>query len=133
MVRINEMVNILAYHPLIQPLVFLYSPWDVISLQNACWILSNFYISPYVGKIFKFMEFTFLENALIPDIFTHVLPHSKPSYKFFSSWSRQKEIVHSPRHHSFKKMFPLAAERGGGHYDLLCENSVGKYEDDLQH
>ena len=27
--------------------------------------LGNFYIPPCVGKVFKFMEFTFLENALI--------------------------------------------------------------------
>ena len=39
--------------------------------------LSKFYISPCVGKIFKFMELALLENALIRGIFTHASLHSK--------------------------------------------------------
>ena len=53
--------------------------------------------------------------------------------KFMSSHPRQKEIAHSPRQHSFENLFPPTAERGGGSYDLLYENSVRKYEDDLEH
>ena len=64
-------------------------------------------------KRFIFMEFTFLENALIRGIFTHAPSHSKLAPKFLSSNPRQKEITHSPGQHSF-------------------ENSR-KYEDDLEH
>ena len=39
--------------------------------------LSNFFIPPCVGKMFKFMEFTLLENELIRGIFIHATPHSK--------------------------------------------------------
>ena len=45
-------------------------------LLNFLW---KFYVPPPVRKISKFMEFTFLENALIRGIFTHVPPHSKIS------------------------------------------------------
>ena len=50
-----------------------------------------------------------------------------------SSRPKQKEITHSPRLHSFKYLFPPMAERGGGSYDLLSQNSVRKYKDDLEH
>ena len=46
---------------------------------------------------------------------------------------RQKEITHSPRQHSFENLFPQTTERSGGNYDLLYQNSVRKYEDDLEH
>ena len=85
-----------------------------------------------MGNILKFMEFTFLENALIRDIFTHAPPHSKLVPKFLSSRPRQKEIAHSPRQHSFENLFLRTAERAGGNYDFLCQNSVRKYEDDLE-
>ena len=95
--------------------------------------LSNFYIPPCVGKIFKFMEFTFLENGLIRGIFTHAPPQSKLAPKFLSSHPRQRDITHSPRLHSFENLFPSTAERGGRNYDLLYQISVRKYEDDLKH
>ena len=85
-----------------------------------------------MGKIFEFMEFTFLENPLIRGIFSHAPPHSKLAPKFFSSRPRQKEITHSRMQHSFENLFPPTAERGGGNYDLLYQNSVRKYEDDLE-
>ena len=54
------------------------------------------------------MAFTFWENALIP--------HSKtPGWK------------------CFENPFPSTAERGGENYDLLYQNSIGKYKDDLEH
>ena len=95
--------------------------------------LKLLYIPPCVGKIFKFMVFSFLANALNLAIFTHVPPHSKLAPNFLSSHSRQKEITHSPRQHFFKNLFPPTAERGGGNYDLLYQNSIRKYEDDLGH
>ena len=39
--------------------------------------LSNVCIPQRVGKMFKFIEFKFLENVLIQGIFTHAPPHSK--------------------------------------------------------
>ena len=91
------------------------------------------YIPPCVEKNFKLMVLTFPGNALNMGIFTHVPPHSKHAPKFLSSHPRQKEITHSPRQHFFKNLFPPTAERGGGNYDLLYENSIRKYEDDLGH
>ena len=79
------------------------------------------------------MEFTLLENALIRGIFTDAPLQSKLAPKFLSSHPRQKEIAHPPRQHSFENLFPPTVERGGGSYDLLYENSVRKYEDDLEH
>ena len=103
-----------------------------LSLSPGC--LLNFSYSSMCGKNFKFMEFTFLKNALIRGIFTHVPPHSKLTPKFLSSHPREKEITHSPRQHSFENLFPPTAERGGGNCDLLLYlNSVRKYEDDLEH
>ena len=58
---------------------------------------SNFYMPPCVAKFFKFMEFTFLENALIRGIFTCITPHSKLAPNFLSSRPRQKKVTHSPR------------------------------------
>ena len=84
-------------------------------------------------KILRFIEFTFLENALIRSIFTDALPHSKLAPKPLSSRPRQKEITHSPRQHSFENLFPPTAEKGGENCDLLYQNSVRKYEDDLEH
>ena len=76
-------------------------------------------------EFFKFMVFTFLENAMNLAIFTHVPPHSKLVPKFLSSHPRQK--------HFFENLFPPTAERGGGNYDLLYQNSNTKHEDDLGH
>ena len=83
--------------------------------------------------MFKFMELAFLENALIRGTFTHALPHLKLAPKFLSSRPRQKEITHPPRQHSFENLFPPTGERVGGNYDLLYQNSVRKYKDDLKH
>ena len=79
------------------------------------------------------MEFTFLENALIRGIFAHALPDSKLAFNFLSSLPRQKETTDSPRQHSFNNLFPPTVERGRGNTDLLYQNSVRKYEDDLEH
>ena len=73
-------------------------------------------------NIFKFMGFTFLENALIRGIFTHVSPHSKLIPKFLSSHTGQKKITYSPWQHSFENLFLPTAERDGGNYDLLYKN-----------
>ena len=91
------------------------------------------YIPPSVGKIFKLIVFTFLENLLNQGIFTHVPPHSKLASKFLSLHPRQKEITHLPRQHFFENLFPPTAERSGGNYDLFYQNSIRKCEDGLGH
>ena len=85
-----------------------------------------------MGEIFKSIKLTFLEDALIRGIFTHVCPHSKLSPNILSSRPRQKEITHSSRQHSFENVFPPTAERGGENYDLLYQNSARQYKDDLK-
>ena len=76
-VRINKMVNSLDYHLSLtttlkdQPqgyiLLHFYKLSRVLSLFLKCLLnfLSKFYIPPCVGKLFKFVEFTLLENPLI--------------------------------------------------------------------
>ena len=69
-----------------------------------------------VGKNFKIMVFAFIGNALNIDIFTHALvPYSK----------LQAEC--------FENLFPPTTERGGENYDLFHQNSIRKYEDDMEH
>ena len=76
---------------------------------------SGLYIPPCVGTFFQFMVFTFTENALNLCIFTHgLVPHSNLQVEFFEN------------------LFPQD-ERDGGNYDLLYQNSIRKYEDDLGH
>ena len=79
------------------------------------------------------MEFTFLEHALIQDIFTNTPPNSKHAPKFLSSCPRQKKITHSLRQHSFENLFQPKAERSGGNDDLIYQNSTRRYEVDLEH
>ena len=57
--------------------------------------LSNVCIRPCMQKIVKFMEFTFLENALIRGTFTHAPPQSKLAPKVLSSRpiSRRKLLI----------------------------------------
>ena len=62
-----------------------------------------------------------------------VIPHSKLAFKFLSSNPRQKEITRYSRQHSFENVFLPTAERGGKDYDMLYQNSLRKYEDDLEH
>ena len=62
------------------------------------------------------MVFTLLENTLNLGIFTHALvPHSKLQEDFFEN------------------LFSPTAVRGGENYDLLYQNSIRKYEDDLEY
>ena len=69
-----------------------------------------------MGKRFKFIVFTFLENALNIGIFIHAsVPHTKLQAEFFEN------------------LFPPTAERGGENYDLLYQNSIRKHGDDSEH
>ena len=61
------------------------------------------------------MVFKLLENALSLGIFTHgPVPQ----------WKLQEEV--------FVNLFPSTAQRGGENYNLLYQDSVRKYEDDLE-
>ena len=63
----------------------------------------------HAWESFKFMVFTFVENAMNLGIFTHgPVPHSK----------LQAEL--------FENLFPPTAERGGENYGLLYQNSIRK-------
>ena len=57
------------------------------------------------------------KSALYLGIFAHFypVPHSKLQANFFVN------------------LFPPVAERVGENYDLLYQNSIRKYEDDLEH
>ena len=62
------------------------------------------------------MVITFLRNALNLGIFTHApVTHSKIQAEFFEN------------------LFAPTAERAGENYELLYQNSIRKYEDDLEH
>ena len=134
-VRINKMVNSIS----LKETSFHVSKYKLLRALSLSRMLAEFslirvYIAPCVGKIFIFMVFRFVENALNTGIFTHVPHHSKPTSKFLSSHPRQKGITHSPRQYFVENLFPLTAESGGGNYDLLSDqNSIRKYEDNLRH
>ena len=71
----------------------------------------------HVWENLKFMVSKFVENTFNLGIFTYgPVPHSK----------HQAEI--------FENLFSLTTERGGeSNYDLLYQNSIRIYEDDLEH
>ena len=79
------------------------------------------------------MEFTLQENVLIQGIFTQAPPNSKLAPDFLLSHPRKKEIFYSPRQHSSENLFPRTAETSEGKYNFFHQNSVRKYEDDLEH
>ena len=98
-------------------------PYRAFSLFRMHVEVSLKHILPFVGKISKFLVFTFLENALNPGISTHVpLPNSKLSPQKFPQAALFSE-----------NLFPSIAERRAGNYDLFYQNSIRKYEDELKH
>ena len=100
-----------------------------LSPESFMHFLSNFYIQPCVGKTFKFMELTFLENALIWGIFTHASPHSKLAREFLSPHPRLKKNTQSPKAGFFQKSVSHNCRKEWRNYDLLFSQ---KYEDDLE-
>ena len=61
------------------------SKYLYLSLECFLNFLSNVDIPPCVRKIVKFKEFTFLENALSRDVFTHAPSQSNLAPNFLSS------------------------------------------------
>ena len=92
------------------------------------------YTTSWVGQFFKFMVLTFLENALNLGIFTHVPPNqnSTPS-SCHHTLGRRKLLIPPGSIFFFENLFPPTPERGRGNYDLLYQNPIRKYEDDLGH
>ena len=68
------------------------------------------------GKNFLIYSVHIPRKCIESSIFTHApVPHSKLQAEFL-------EIL-----------FPPRAERSGENYDLLYQNSIKKYEDELEH
>ena len=87
-VRTTKLVNSVVYHPCSSRLASGIHPFSLnsISFRNACWIFSELYIPICVGKHFRFMVLTFVENALNLSIFTHApVPHSKLQVESFEN------------------------------------------------
>ena len=66
-----------------------------------------------MGKIFQFMVFTLLENALNRFL---LMPQ-------FPTQNSRQDVL---------KICFTYDERGGENFDLLYQNSIRKYEDDLE-
>ena len=85
------------------------------------------------------MVFTFLENALNLSIFTHApLPTQNfPPNSYHHTLGRRKLLI-SPGSIFWKIYFrqqqkTVATERSAGNHDLLYQNLIKKYVDDLEH
>ena len=112
-VRINKIVNIVGYYPCSSRLIsrihfhiFINSSGLDLSPECLLNFLSNSYISQCAGKVFKFMVFPLLENALNLGIFTHASSHSKLVSKLLSSHQRQRKVTFSPVSISSKICLP---------------------------
>ena len=123
----------------------------VLSL-STCWIFSNLYIPPCVGKNFQFMVFILLEKTakntviwrdfLVTKCLFTKFPHQKIRWNY-SIFCSEMDWIYAfllmsqfPTQNStqnFLKICFRQAERGGENYDLLYQNSIRKYEDDLEH
>ena len=81
--------------------------WGIyLYLQNACCFLSNVYFLPCVGNIFKFITFTFLENALYQGIFIHApLPTQNLHLSSYYHTLGRVKTTHSPRERLFIYLF----------------------------
>lgn len=72
------------------------------------------YKPPWLGKIFKFTVFKFLENAMNVEMFTDALSFCKKfSPKFLLLPLRHKEITYSHRERFIENLFSLKAEKSG--------------------
>ena len=94
-------------------LSYFYKLPRAFSLSPECLLnfLSNFHIPPCVREIFKFMEFTFLENALIRDIFTHAPSPLKTRPKVLVITPQAEGNYSSPQAVCFIKTFPQQQKR----------------------
>ena len=133
------MVNSLDYHPCLSILAskilsFYISVnylWLYLSLQNYCWIFSQTSLFHHVWEKYSNLWSSHSWKMHRFEAFLLMPPHSKLAPRFLLSPPRKKDITQSPRQHSFENLFPPTTERGGRNYDLLYQNSVRKYEDNL--
>ena len=87
-----------------------FSPWDK-PLRSLICIFHRMW-----EKTFEFMLLTFQENASNLSIFAHAsVSRSKLQAEFFEN------------------LFPATAERDRENYDFLYQNSLRKYENELEH
>ena len=121
------MITTLAfqYYPQLHILSYFYKLPRALSLSKMFVEFSfKLFYSTTCGK--KFQIYGVLITRKCIDL-RHFYSCPSPTQ---NSLPRQKETTHSTRQHSFEKVFPLTAERCGGNYDLLYQNSVRKYEND---
>ena len=78
--------------------------------------------------------FLLLEDALNLAIFTHAhLPSQNSPQSSYYQTPTQRESTDLPRQGVFENLFPPTTERGEGNYGFLHQNSIRKYEHDLEH
>ena len=111
-VRTNKIINSVVYKPCPSRLASRIHAF--ISWQNACWIFSNLYISPCMWKCFNYG--VHIPRKCIESMYFY---HSQ----FPTQNSRQK---------CFENPFPQR-QKGVKTCDLFYQNSIKKYEDDLEH
>ena len=88
-----------------------------------------------VRKNFKFTVITFPENALNLGVLTNAspLPNQNSPLVFIISSQAEQNYLYLQTAFFRESVSPQQQKRGGGNYDLLQQNSIRKYEDDLEH
>ena len=101
-IKINKMVNSVNCHPSPSgfPLGIYISPE---CLQN---FLSNLYIPSWMGKVFKFLVFTLLENGFVSQKLNLVIITHAP-----------QQITHPHRQRFFLKSVPPTSRKGEENYE----------------
>ena len=86
------------------------------------------------GKIFKFMVFKFLENALNLDIFTYalLLPVKIPTKVLITTFWAQENYSFPLAAFLRNICLPQQLKENGINYYLLYQNPIRKYKDDLE-
>ena len=93
----------------------------------------KFVYSTMCENIFKFIVSTFLEKALNIGIFLHAPHDSKLALSSCHHTRDREKLLIPSRQHFFENLFPPTTETDGGNYDLLYQNLIRKYEDNLEH
>ena len=77
----------------------------------------------------------FPENALNLGILTNAssLPNQSSPLVFIISSQAEQNYLYLQTAFFRESVSPQQQKRGGGNYDLLQQNSIRKYEDDLEH
>ena len=118
-VRANKMVNSVVYHP---------CPSKLGSRIHTFIFLNSFRA---LSKILVEFPLTFIFHHVWEKYlnFGVCIPRKCIQPRHFYSCPRFSKF----QEEFFENLFPATAERGGENYDLLYQNSIRKYEDDLEH